>query len=92
MDKVTGNELDLESIQVIHDLNLETVQTYRLLLDAVDNLCKNSEGSIMIDDSPENKERVAIIQELGSSVARLAPEFLRYTILLDSLDKFYKND
>ena len=92
MDKITGNELDLESIQNIHDLNLATVQSYRMLLDAVDNLCKNSEGSILVDDSPENKERLAIIQELGSSVARLAPEFLKYTILLDSLDRFYKND
>lgn len=87
MDKITGDSIDLLSVQKITSKHLEMLQVYSNLLNEVEELDNQMKAMKLVDDSPLSVEKVDITDNITKTVSNMVLDFVKITSYLHNLEK-----
>jgi hypothetical protein len=92
MDKITGNDIDINTIEQLNLANLGCLNTYKEMLDSVEYMHQNLLCAQMFENDERLDKKVAISDEIISEMAVIAQQYVKITFLLDKLENLLKSE
>lgn len=86
MDKITGDSIDLLSVQKITSKHLEMLQIYSNLLNEVEELDNQMKAMKLVDESPISAEKSEITDTITKTVSNMVLDFVKITSCLHNLE------
>lgn len=86
MDKITGDSIDLLSVQKITSKHLEMLQIYSNLLNEVEELDNQMKAMKLVDESPLSAEKSEITDMITKTVSNMVLDFVKITSCLHNLE------
>ena len=86
MDKITGDSIDLLSVQKITSKHLEMLQVYSNLLNEVEELDNQMKAMKLVDESPLSVEKSEITDMITKTVSNMVLDFVKITSCLHNLE------
>lgn len=86
MDKITGDSIDLLSVQKITSKHLEMLQIYSNLLNEVEELDNQMKAMKLVDESPSSAEKSEITDMITKTVSNMVLDFVKITSCLHNLE------
>ena len=90
MDKIVGNEIDINTIEKLNLANLNCLNSYKDMLDAVEYMHKNLVCAQMFDSDQLLNNKVVISDEIITEMSIIAQQYVKITFLLDKLENLHK--
>ena len=92
MDKITGNDIDINTVEQLNVANLGWLNTYKQMLDSVEYMHQNLLCAQMFENDELLNRKVAISDEIISEMAIIAQQYVKITFLLDKLENLLKSE
>lgn len=86
MDKITGDSIDLLSVQKITSKHLEMLQIYSNLLNEVEELDNQMKAMKLVDESSLSVEKSEITDMITKTVSNMVLDFVKITSCLHNLE------
>ena len=90
MDKIVGNEIDINTIEKLNLANLNCLNSYKEMLDEVEYMHKNLSCAQMFDSDELLNNKVIISDEIITEMSIIAQQYIKITFLLDKLENLHK--
>ena len=90
MDKIVGNEIDINTIGKLNFANLNCLNSYKKMLDAVEFMHQSLLCAQMFEDNDLLNKKVSMSDEIISEMAIIAQQYVKITFLLDNLENLHK--
>jgi hypothetical protein len=92
MDKIIGNDIDINTINNLNLANLNFLNSYKDLLNVVELMHQNLTSAQLFDNDENLQDKVTVSDEIISEMSLVAQQFIKITFLLDKLENLHKQE
>jgi hypothetical protein len=92
MDKIVGNDLDMNTLNNLNVANLNFLNSYKELLNVVEFMHQNLTSAQLFDNDENLHDKITVSDEIISEMSMVAQQFIKITFLLDKLENLHKQE
>jgi len=92
MDKIVGNDLDMNTLNNLNVANLNFLNSYKDLLNVVEFMHQNLTSAQLFDNGENLHDKITVSDEIISEMSMVAQQFIKITFLLDKLENLHKQE
>jgi hypothetical protein len=92
MDKIVGNEIDINTIGKLNLANLNSLNSYKEMLDSLEFMHQNLLCAQMFETNDLLDKKVALSDDIITEMAIIAQQYVKITFLLDMFENLHKSE